>query len=195
MPATIAGMADDSDEIAAHDEPATEPDPDDPLDGKLTNGVLARVFHEIGDMLEVKGELVFKTVAYHRAADAIGHSPVDLVAAYRSGNPPKVPGVGQAISDKIAELVTTGHMRFYDKLREEIPPSLVGMLRIPGLGPKTVKMIYEELGIETLEDLRQGAEAGTLQTLKGLSAKTESLILAGIAALEARPRRLLINRA
>ncbi len=177
----------------AHDTAALDEDASD--DGELTNGSLARIFHEIGDMLEVKGELVFKTVAYHRAADAIGRSPVDLVAAYRSGTPPKVPGVGQAISDKIAELVTTGSMRFYDKLRAEIPPSLVGMLQIPGLGPKTVKQIYEELGIETLEDLRQAAEAGTLKTLKGLSAKTESLILAGIAALESRPKRLLINRA
>jgi len=179
----------------AHDAAALDGDNDGAAEGELTNGSLARMFHEIGDMLEVKGELVFKTVAYHRAADAIGRCPVDLVAAYRSGTPPKVPGVGQAISDKIAELVTTGSMRFYDKLRAEIPPSLVGMLQIPGLGPKTVKQIYEELGIQTLEDLRQAAEAGTLKTLKGLSAKTESLILAGIAALESRPRRLLINRA
>ena len=179
----------DQDDIAAED------DEDAARDGELTNGSLARIFHEIGDMLEVKGELVFKTVAYHRAADAIGRSPVDLVAAYRSGTPPKVSGVGQAISDKIAELVTTGRMRFYDKLREEIPPSLVGMLQIPGLGPKTVRLIYEELGIETLEDLRQAAEAGTLKSLKGLSAKTESLILAGIKALESRPKRLLLNRA
>ncbi len=146
-------------------------------------------------MLEVKGELVFKTVAYHRAADTIGRSPVDLVAAYRSGGRPKVPGVGQAISDKIAELVTTGSMRFYDKLRAEVPPTLVEMLRIPGLGPKTVRMIYEELGIETLEDLRLAAEAGTLSGLKGLSAKTEKLILDGIAAMESRPQRLLIHRA
>jgi DNA polymerase (family 10) len=181
--------------VDANDELDDEPLDDEPLDGELTNGTLARIFHEIGDMLEVKGELVFKTVAYHRAADTIGRNPVDLVAAYRSGTPPKVPGVGQAISDKIAELVTTGRMAFYDKLRAEIPPSLVEMLRIPGLGPKTVRLIYEELGIETVEDLRQAAEAGTLKTLKGLSAKTESLILAGIAALESRPSRLLINRA
>jgi DNA polymerase (family 10) len=174
---------------------AHDADDEDTLDRELTNGVLARIFHDIGDMLEVKGELVFKTVAYHRAADTIGRSPVDLVEAYRSGSPPKVPGVGQAISDKITELVTTGRMSFYDKLRAEIPPSLVGMLQIPGLGPKTVKQIYEELGIETLEELRLAAEAGTLQGLKGLSAKTESLILAGIAALEARPKRLLIHRA
>jgi DNA polymerase (family 10) len=184
-------MDDDGAVVGAdHGDTADESPADD-----LTNGDLARIFHDIGDMLEVKGELVFKTVAYHRAADTIGRSPVDLVAAYRSGGRPKVPGVGQAISDKIAELVTTGSMRFYDKLRAEVPPTLVEMLRIPGLGPKTVRMIYEELGIETLEDLRLAAEAGTLSGLKGLSAKTEKLILDGIAAMESRPQRLLIHRA
>ena len=79
----------------------------------LTNGDLARIFHDIGDMLEVKGELVFKTVAYHRAADVIGRSPVDLVAAYRAGTPPRLPGVGAAISDKIAELARTGRLAYY----------------------------------------------------------------------------------
>ena len=93
---------------------------DDPAD--LTNGDLARIFHEIGDMLELKGELVFKTVAYHRAADAIGRSPVDIVSAYRAGTPPQIPGVGKAISDKLAELATTGHLAFYDRLRAEVPP-------------------------------------------------------------------------
>ena len=160
-----------------------------------TNGDLARIFHEIGDILEVKGELVFKTVAYHRAADAIGRAPFDVAEAYRSGNAPKIPGVGQAISDKITELVTTGRMSFHDKLRAEVPASLVELLRIPGLGPRTVRLIYEELGIETIEDLRQAAEAGTLRTLRGLTEKTEATILAGIAALDSRPTRLLINEA
>ena len=161
-----------------------------------TNGDLARLFHEIGDMLEVKGEIAFKTIAYHRAADAIGRSPVDLAAAYRSGKPPKIPGVGQAISDKIAELVATGHMAYYERLRAEIPPSLVELLAIPGLGPKTVRLVYDELHVETLEDLRQAAEAGTLRGLKGISAKTEQQILAGIEALESRPaRRLLLPKA
>src|SRR5262245_21049067 len=63
---------------------------------ELTNGDLARIFHEIGDILEVQGELAFKTIAYHRAADAIGRSPVDLVTAYRAGKPPKIAGVGKA---------------------------------------------------------------------------------------------------
>src|SRR5438445_2674714 len=136
-------------EDEAADDAATEPG-----DRRaLTNGDLARIFHEIGDILEVKGELVFKTVAYHRAADALGRSPIDVVAAYRAGDPPKISGVGQAISDKIGELVTTGRMRFLDKLREEVPASLVELLEIPGLGPKTVRQLHEELGVATMDDL------------------------------------------
>jgi DNA polymerase (family X) len=161
----------------------------------LTNGDLARIFHEIGDILEVKGELVFKTVAYHRAADAIARAPFDVAEAYRSGDRRSIAGVGKAIGDKIVELATTGHMAVYDRLRAEIPASLVSLLRIPGMGPKTVRLVYEGLGIESLDDLRRAAGAGHLRGLKGVSAGTEARILEGIAQLEARPRRLLLDRA
>ena len=173
----------------------TEPTDAEPTTDTLDNGDLARIFHEIGDMLEVKGELVFKTVAYHRAADTIGRSPVDLVAAYRSGTPPRIPGVGKAISDKIEELATTGHMAYYDQLRTEIPPGLVDILRIPGLGPKTVRQLHQELGVASIDDLRVAAEGGRLRDLKGMSAKTEELVLEGIARLEATPDRMLLDRA
>jgi DNA polymerase (family X) len=162
---------------------------------ELTNGDLARIFHEIGDMLEVKGELAFKTVAYHRAADAIGRSPIDLVAAYRAGERPSVPGVGKGISDRIEELATTGHMAYYDQLSAEIPPGLVDILRVPGLGPKTARQLHEELGISSMEGLREAAEAGRIHELKGLSVKTEALILEGIARLEATPDRMLLDKA
>jgi DNA polymerase (family 10) len=197
------------------DQSTARESPDDPLDrtadhdqdespadvladeaADLTNGDLARVFHEIGDILEVQGEIAFKTIAYHRAADAIGRSPVDLVAAYRSGEPPKVGGVGQAISDKIRELVTTGRMAFLDRLRAEVPASLVELLEIPGLGPKTVRQLHEELGIATMRDLREAAENGRIRTLRGLSERTEQLILEGIRRLEAQPpRRLYLHQA
>ena len=193
------------------DPPVTDPDPgadtpvdvdlrDDPLAGEdpergLTNGDLARIFHDIGDMLEVKGELVFKTVAYHRAADAIGRSPVDLVAAYRAGEPPTIPGVGKAISDKIDELARTGRMAFYDRLCAEVPPGLVEILRIPGLGPKTVRQLWTELGIASMADLQAAAEAGRLRTLKGRSARTEELVLEGIARLAAADDRMHLHRA
>jgi DNA polymerase (family 10) len=83
----------------------------------------------------------------------------------------------------------------HERLKSEIPASLVELLRIPGLGPRTVRLIYEELGIETVEDLRQAAEAGTLRNLKGVSEKTEAMILAGIAEMESRPTRLLVHEA
>src|SRR2546423_4577480 len=177
------------------DDDAIDEEAPDTESRPVTNGDLARIFHEIGDILEVKGELVFKTVAYHRAADAIGRAPFDVAQAYRKGNAPKIPGVGQAISDKITELVTTGRMPFHERLKAEIPATLVELLRIPGRGRRTVRKIYEGLGIETIEDLRQAAEAGTLRTLRGLSQKTEATILEGIAALESRPTRLLIHKA
>jgi DNA polymerase (family 10) len=184
-----------------HDDPASpavlahDVADDEPRDDELTNGDLARIFHEIGDMLELQGELVFKTVAYHRAADAIGRSPVDVVSAYRAGTPPQIPGVGKAISDKVAELATTGRMRYYDKLRTEVPPSLVELLEIPGLGPKTVRQLYTEGGIATMADLKQAAESGRLRSLRGMSARTEALILEGIAKLDERFDRMLLSRA
>jgi DNA polymerase (family 10) len=161
----------------------------------LSNGELARIFHEIGDMLEVRGELVFKTVAYHKAADAIAHSPIEVARAYLDGNPPRIPGVGEAIARKIEELARTGHLAFYDRLREEVPPSLVALLEIPGVGPRTVKQLHEEIGVETLDDLRRAAEAGLLRGLKGMSEKTEAQVLAGIDALETRQDRMRLGQA
>ena len=154
---------------------------------ELTNGDLARIFHEIGDILEIQGELVFKTVAYHRAADAIGRSPIDLVSAFRSGRPPRIPGVGKAIGDKLGELATTGRLRLLDRLRAETPASLVELLQIPGLGPRTVRQLHQELGIESLDGLRQAAETGRLRSVRGLSARTEALVLEGITRLAERP--------
>jgi DNA polymerase (family 10) len=175
------------------DEPPADVLADEAAD--LTNGDLARAFHEIGDILEIQGEVAFKTIAYHRAADAIGRSPVDLVAAYRAGNPPKVPGVGQAISDKIAEYVATGRMAYLERLRAEVPASLVELLQIPGLGPKTVRQLHERLGILTLGDLEAAARAGRVRTIRGLSERTEAMILEGVDRLEQNPRRMLLNQA
>jgi DNA polymerase (family 10) len=170
------------------DDPGTAPAP-------LSNGELARIFHEIGDMLEIKGEIVYKTVAYHKAADAIAHSPVEVARAYLEGNPPRIPGVGEALAGKIDELARTGRLAFYERLREEVPPTLVALLEIPGVGPRTVKQLHEELGVETLDDLRRAAEAGVLRGLGGMSERTEQQVLAGIAALENRQDRMRLGQA
>ena len=161
----------------------------------LSNGQLAQVFHDIGDLLEVKGELVYKTVAYHRAADAIGRAPVEVAGAYREGKPPAIPGVGKAIADKLEELAATGRSEYRDKLLAEFPTTLLEMLRLPGVGPKTVRQLYRELGVKTVDELRVAAETHRIRDLKGLSERTEQLILEGIARLERREGRMLLNQA
>jgi DNA polymerase (family 10) len=161
----------------------------------LTNGQLAQLFHDIGDLLEVKGELVFKTVAYHRAADAIGRSPVEVARAYREGHPPEIPGVGKAISDKLAEAATTGRMAYHEKLLAEFPTSLLDLLRLPGIGPKTVRAVYTELGVKTLDELKVAASSGRLRTLRGLSQRTEEQVVKAIEGLERSDRRLLLHQA
>ena len=160
-----------------------------------TNDELARIFHEIGDLLEVKGEVVFKTVAYHRAADAIARAPFDVAAVYGAGERRPIAGVGAAIGDKITELATTGRMAFRDRLLAQMPATLVEILAIPGVGPKTVRAAWEGLGIETVEALREAAAAGRLRGLHGISAGTEQRILEGIAHLVARPTRMHLDHA
>ena len=161
----------------------------------LSNAELAAVFDEIGSLLEIKGELVFKTVAYHRAADAIAHSPHDIARAYREGRPPTITGVGAAISDKIAELATTGRLGFLDRLHGEVPPTLVDLLEIPGVGPRTVRLLWERLGIETLEDLRTALRAGTVRGVPGLSDKGIAGLRAGLDAVDRRSSRMTLGAA
>jgi DNA polymerase (family X) len=160
-----------------------------------SNGELAAVFDEIGSLLEIKGELVFKTVAYHRAADAIAHWPEHVAAAYRAGHPPRIPGVGEAISAKIAEIVATGRLGFRERLHGEVPATLIELLAIPGVGPKTVRALWERHGIETLDDLRTGLRAGTLAPGPGLSAKGIAGLAAGLEAFDRRGTRLTLGRA
>jgi DNA polymerase (family 10) len=161
----------------------------------LGNAELARIFYEIGDMVELKGDVPFKANAYRRAADSIAHSPVDVAAAYRAGQPPALPGVGKAIDEKLAELADTGRLGFYERLQAEVPPSLVGILAVPGLGPRTVRSLYERLGILTVEDLEAAARGGRIRELKGMGERTEQRVLAGLAALDRRPMRLRLGQA
>jgi DNA polymerase (family X) len=153
----------------------------------LRNEQLAAVFHEIADVLEITGELAFKIAAYRRAADSIAHSPVDVVAAYRAGSPPRLEGVGKAIDEKLAELADTGRLRYHEQLLAVVPPSLVTLLSVPGIGPRTAGDLWRALGIATLADLELAAREGRLREVKGISAKTEQRILDGLAELEARP--------
>ncbi|MBA3779166.1 MAG: DNA polymerase/3'-5' exonuclease PolX [Chloroflexi bacterium] len=161
----------------------------------LSNGELARIFYEIGDMMELKGELPFKALAYRRAADAIAHSPFEVSSAYREGSPRALAGVGKAIGEKLAELSDTGRLRYYEHLLRDFPPSLVALLEVPGLGPRTVKDLHDRLGITSIQQLEAAARGGKLRELKGMSKKTEERILAGLETLGQRSVRMRLGEA
>jgi len=160
-----------------------------------SNGDLAAVFDEIGSLLEIRGDLVFKTVAYHRAAEAIAHSPHDVARLYREGRPPAISGVGRAISEKIAEIVETGRLGFLDRLHAEVPATLVELLEIPGVGPRTVRLLWERLDIESLDDLRTALRAGTISAAPGLGEKGIAGLRAGVEALDRRSSRMTLGTA
>jgi DNA polymerase (family 10) len=164
-------------------------------DALVTNSELARIFNEIADMLEILGEVVYKAVAYRRVADVVERYPEDVAALYRRGDPPRLAGAGPALSAKLAELAETGHLEYHQRLRDQVPDGLLQILRVPGVGPRTARLVFTELGIDSLEGLRAAAEAGRLRGLKGLSARTEEGILEAMGRIERREARLLLHDA
>ena len=164
-------------------------------DAVISNAEMSRIFTEIGDMLEILGEVVYKAVAYRRVADAVERYPDDVAALFRRGEGPKLPGAGAALTAKLAELAETGRLEYHERLRAQVPDGLLDILRVPGIGPKTVRLLSTELGIDSLEALRAAAEEGRLRAVKGLSERTERNVLEGIARIERRSSRLLLHDA
>jgi DNA polymerase (family 10) len=156
---------------------------------------VAEVLVGIATLLELKGENPFKSRAYENAARAIEalSEPLEkMVAEERLGD---IKGVGEGIQKKITELVTTGKLAYYEELKAATPPGLVAMLDIPGLGPKKIKVLHDELEIETVEQLEQACQGGKIAGLKGFGEKTQTNILEGIARRRAYASRHLISEA
>lgn len=156
---------------------------------RLTNQEIARTFHTIADLLEIKGEVIYKTLAYRKAADNIESLGRDINEVWREGALTDVPGVGKAIAEKIDELLATGELEFLKKLSEEVPPSLAELTQVPDLGPKKVRLFWQEQGITTLAELEAAARAGELRDLSGMGVKSEAKVLAGIESLARRTTR------
>jgi DNA polymerase (family 10) len=157
-----------------------------PEAGKFTNASFARIFNDIAAMLELKGESPFKVRAYRTAATTFANLHEDLKQVWREGRVDDLPGVGKAITDKVGELMTTGHLRFYERLLEEIPPSLISITEIPHVGPKTAMLLYKSLGIQGMADLEQALVDGRLSSLPGFGPKTIETIREGIATIQRR---------
>lgn len=159
----------------------------------MKNQEVAKVFNEIADILEIKGENPFRIRAYRRAAQNIDGLSKDVVEMSED-ELMKIPGIGADLSSKIVEYVKTGGLKFYDDLKKEVPTGIVNLLSVPGLGPRTAKMLFEKLGIKDVNDLEKYAREGRLRGLPGIQAKTEENILKGIEMLKRRTGRFPISR-
>jgi DNA polymerase (family 10) len=144
---------------------------------------VAEILDHIGTLLELKGENPFKCRAYHNASRIIGALTTDLKELIDSGELKTIKGIGEGLAEKITELVQTGKLKYYDDLKKSLPAGLLEMLRIQGLGPKKVKVLYEKLKIKSIEQLREACEKHQLAKLDGFGEKTEENILKGIELL------------
>ncbi len=156
---------------------------------------IARILDEMGTLLEVRGENAFRCRAYHNAAQALKGLPSDLSEMIADGSLAQVPGIGETMLSKITQLATTGHLPSFEELRKKTPSGLVALLRVPGLGPKKIKALHDDLKITSLADLRAAAESGKIASQKGFGEKTEAKILEGIDFIESVGDRILQSTA
>jgi len=159
----------------------------------MKNQLVADVLYQIADLLDIKGEIFFKTRAYRMAAQKIETLNEDIETVVKENRLREIPGVGEALAKKIKELVETGRLEYFEKLKKEIPPELLKMLDISGLGPKKIAAVYNKLGIKTIEELRKAAEEGKLRNLEGFGEITEKNILRGIRLMDKTSGRVLLN--
>jgi DNA polymerase (family X) len=155
----------------------------DGKEGFMNNREVAALFASVADLLSIRGDQIHRILAYRRAAESIEDLGRDINQIYGEGGLTEIPGIGKTLAEKIEEMLTTGRLTFSEKLAAELPPSLLEMLRVDGLGPKRVKQIYQELGLVTLAELTEAAQAGRLRELPGMGQKSEAKILAAIEAL------------
>ncbi|MCB8946187.1 MAG: DNA polymerase/3'-5' exonuclease PolX [Ardenticatenaceae bacterium] len=149
----------------------------------MTNREVIELFSKVADMLAIRGDVIHRVLAYRRAAESIENLGRDINQVYAAGELTDIPGIGQTLADKIEEMLTTGKLEFYERLSQDVPPTLVEMLRVEGLGPKRVKQVYETLGVTTMDELTAVAREGKLRQLPGMGAKSEAKLLAAIEAL------------
>lgn len=159
-----------------------------------TNDVLA-LLENIADLMDIKGEGFFKTRAYRMAAETLREIDEPITKIVEESRLEDLPGIGKAIAEKITTFVTTGSLPYYDELTKEIPPSLLELLKIQGLGPKKVAAIYKERGITTIDELKKAAQQQKLRDLDGFGAVTENNILRGIALQSKTSGRSLLHHA
>src|SRR5947209_11353989 len=162
-----------------------------------TNAEIAAALDELGDLYELDGAIIHRIVAYRNAAKAVREAPVSVAALAREGRATELAGIGPTIQEKVLALAGEGTIPAAAKLRSKFPPGLIEMTRLPGLGPKRARRLFEELSIDSLEALRAAAEEQRIRGLKGFGAKAEASILTSLSEAGAgAPRtRVVLDRA
>jgi DNA polymerase (family 10) len=161
----------------------------------MANAEVAAMLNRIADLLEIKGENFFKIRAYREAVRQLDNLTTEVEALIHDGRLTDIPGIGEAIEKKIVEFVTTGQLEFLSRLETEVPPALLELTRVPGLGPRTAKDIYDAFGIVSLDALEVAARDHRLQTLPRIKARTEENILKGIGMLKRTEGRIYFPEA
>jgi len=161
----------------------------------LTNREIADIFARCADMLQIKGENIHRVLSYRRAAETIYDLPRDLRAISGEGGLTDLTNIGKTIAAKIDEMLETGELDFYNRLKAEVPEGLVDIMNINGVGPKKAKLFWEQLNITSVEALKQSAEEDKLAELSGMGKKSQQKILDGIEALSRQTGRTPIGDA
>jgi len=154
---------------------------------ELTNATIADALEELGDLYELDGAVVHRVQAYRTAAKTVREASVSVAALAREGRASELPGIGKTLQEKMFLLLTTGSIPAAERLRAKFPPGLIAITRLPGLGPKRARLMYDELGIDSVESLRAAAAAKQLRSIRGLGAKFEEGVLAAIEEQQSRP--------
>ncbi len=161
----------------------------------MKNTEIANLFNEIADFLEVKDENPFRIRAYRRAAQAVEGLSEDITAVAERGALREVAGIGKDLAGKIQEYLATGEIEYLEGLRKEIPPGVVELMGIHGVGPKTAKLLYDQVGVDSVEKLEELAKGHKLAGMPGIKAKTEENILKGIAVWRSGRERMPLGTA
>jgi DNA polymerase (family X) len=163
----------------------------------MRNGEIAEAFEELASLYELDGAVVYRVVAYRNAAKAIREAGVSVAELARQGRVEELSGIGKTIAEKIDSLLETGSIPSADRLKERIPSGLVEVTRIPGLGPKRARLLHEQIGVTSLDDLRRAAETGRIKDVQGFGAKAEENVMVALAAgADGRAKlRVLLSRA
>lgn len=162
---------------------------------KVDNARIARIFREMADLLSIKGENPFRIRAYEKAADVLEHLSGNVEQMYHEGKLKGIPGIGKGILEKIETILETGTLPLYEQLKSGFPPGLLEILSIPDVGPKTAKLLYEKMGIKSVQELEDAARRGKLRGLAGMGARKEENILRGIKLYRMRSSRMLLGKA